>query len=299
MKKSGRNIVETIAVKLISAALITESALMTASSDAREMETTSQEIMQTERTDERKSEGEAEKATGSIENNRFQNNENSKAYYIKLESRAYNTDFYTEAYGGVARVGTVIRGTHSTTIIEVGPQLLEFSSGQIRSIDAAVESYWSISSAIEAYGRWYPSYTDGYGTVDFYNTLAAGMVVRINGGVVDVNEYTGLASLSKGQYIKVEQDLSTFGGFNWSGNTTSARLGWAAKGANWTLAVEAGAAYANDLFKGERIRPSALFELYYNIGNDRSLILSYFPMTDSGFDGPIRGEFSLGLIQRF
>lgn len=222
-----------------------------------------------------------------------------KKFYLKLEPRVYNTDFSTEAYGGVIRVGTTITGNNNTTIIEVGPQVLEFKSDQIRSIDGAVESYWSITNALEAYGRWYPSYVDGYGTQDFYNTFAAGIVARINGGIVNVNEYTGLASLSKGQYIKVQQDLSTYSGFQWSGNTTSTRLGWAASGKNWSLAVEAGAAYLNDLFKGSRIRPSALFEYYYNIHRNTSLSLTYYPNTDAGFDGPIRGQLGLALIQKF
>jgi hypothetical protein len=223
----------------------------------------------------------------------------NKKFYLKLEPRIYNTDFSTEAYGGVIRVGTTIRGNKNTTIIEVGPQVLEFKSEQIRSIDGAIESYWSITNALEAYGRWYPSYVDGYGTKDLYNTFAAGIVARVNGGVVNVNEYTGLASLSKGQYIKVQQDLSTYSGFLWSGNTTSTRLGWAASGKKWSLAVEAGAAYLNDLFKGKRIRPSALFEYYYNINRNTSLSLTYYPNTDAGFDGPIRGQLGLALIQKF
>lgn len=226
-------------------------------------------------------------------------NQKDKKYYLKLEPRVYNTDLSTEAYGGVARLGTVIKGSNSTTVIEVGPQRLQYRSEEIRSIDAAIESYWDVSRGLEAYGRWYPSYVDGYGKVDFYNTLAAGVVVRLNGGIVDVNKYTGLASLTKGQYIKIEQNLSTFGNFQWSGNTSSARLGWASRGKRWTLAVEVGAAYANDLFKGERIRPSALLDYYYSISRNTSLNLSYFPNTDAGFDGPIRGQLGIALIQRF
>lgn len=97
------------------------------------------------------------------------------------------------------------------------------------SIDAAVESYWAISRSVEVYGRWYPSYLDGYGSKSVTNTMAAGAIIRLNGGVVDVNQYTGLAALSKGQYIKAEQDVSTSNGLNWSGNRTSARIGWAAQ----------------------------------------------------------------------
>lgn len=223
----------------------------------------------------------------------------NKRNYLKIEPRVYNTDFSTEAYGGTVRLGTVIGGSKSTTIIEIGPLLLNYQSEEIRSIDAAIESYWDIGRGFEAYGRWYPSYVDGYGKFDFYNTVAAGVVIRLNGGIVDVNQFTGLASLTKGQYIKLEQDLSTFSNFQWSGNTSSARLGWAASGKKWTLAVEAGAAFTNDLFKGKRVRPSALFEYYYTINNDTSLNLSYFPNTDAGFDGPIRGQFGIALIRKF
>lgn len=167
------------------------------------------------------------------------------------------------------------------------------------SIDAAVESYWAISRSVEVYGRWYPSYLDGYGSKSVTNTMAAGAIIRLNGGVVDVNQYTGLAALSKGQYIKAEQDVSTSNGLNWSGNRTSARIGWAARGERWSLVLEAGISYNNDIYDGARYQPSGVFEWNYQINNSTSLIMSYYPYLSGGSDLANRGELGLALVRRF
>lgn len=226
-------------------------------------------------------------------------NEKAKRYYIKIEPRLYNTEMHTESYGGVTRIGTVIESKNITTIIEIGPQLLSYESESVFSIDAAVESYWAISRSVEVYGRWYPSYLDGYGSKSVTNTMAAGAIIRLNGGVVDVNQYTGLAALSKGQYIKAEQDVSTSNGLNWSGNRTSARIGWAAQGRRWSLVLEAGISYNNDIYDGARYQPSGVFEWNYQINNSTSLIMSYYPYLSGGSDLANRGELGLALVRRF
>lgn len=222
-----------------------------------------------------------------------------KVLYIKVQPRLYNSELTTEAYAGVVRLGAILAGSNNTTIVEVGPQWLNFRNSSVFSIDAAVESYWNVSKGIEAYGRWYPSYVEGYNKTDWFNSVAAGMVFRLNGGVVDVNEYSGLTSLTRGQYIKVEQQLSTYKGFSWSGSASSARLGWAAHGKRWSLTLEAGVTYGSDIYDGERIRPSGVFEFYYQMAKNTNLILSYYPNLDAGFNGPSRGELGVAVVQRF
>ena len=222
-----------------------------------------------------------------------------KNFYLKIEPRVYSNEWSTESYGGTIRVGTIIQTPTSTTILEIGPQLLSYQSQPVTSIDAAIESYWSLNRAIEVYGRWYPSYVDGYGSKSMYNSWAMGSVFRLNGGIVDVNQYTGLASLTKGQYIKAEQELSTFNGLQWSGNRTSARLGWAAYGKRWSLTLEAGLSYRNDIYNGMRYEPSGVFELNYQLSKDSNLIFSYYPYLNAGPEIASRGELSLSYVKRF
>lgn len=222
-----------------------------------------------------------------------------KNFYLKIEPRLYSNEWNTESYGGTMRLGAIVQTAKSTTIFEIGPQLLSYQSQPITSIDAAIESYWSLNRSIEVYGRWYPSYVDGYGSKSMYNSWAMGSVFRLNGGIVDVNQYTGLASLSKGQYIKAEQELSTFNGLQWSGNRTSARLGWAAHGKRWSLTLEAGLSYRNDIYNGTRYEPSGVLEWNYQLSKDSNVILSYYPYLNAGPEIASRGELSLSYVKRF
>jgi len=219
--------------------------------------------------------------------------------YIKLEPRLYNTELHTDSYATVLRLGRVIQTPHTTTILEVGPQLLNYRSEPVFSIDGAIESYWTINNSVEVYGRWYPSYVEGYGNKAIYNTLAAGTVLRLNGGVVDVNQYSGLAALSKGQYLKAEQEVSTYNGFLWSGSRSSVRLGWAARGKRWSLTLEAGVSYIEDIYDGARYQPSGVFELNVELGKNLSMIMSYYPYLSGNSELANRGELGIALIRRF
>ncbi|MEN9541453.1 MAG: hypothetical protein RLZZ459_1544 [Cyanobacteriota bacterium] len=222
-----------------------------------------------------------------------------KKLYIKLEPRLYNTELHTDSYATVLRLGRVIKTPYTTTILEIGPQLLNYRSEPVFSIDGVIESYWAINNKVEVYGRWYPSYVEGYGNKSLYNTLAAGTVLRLNGGVVDVNQYSGLAALSKGQYLKAEQEVSTYNGFLWTGSRSSMRLGWAARGKRWSLALEAGISYIEDIYNGARYQPSGVFELNVELGKDLSMIMSYYPYLSGNSDLANRGELGIALIRRF
>ena len=223
----------------------------------------------------------------------------AKRFYLKLEPRLYNTELHTDSYGTVLRLGTVIQTANTTTILELGPQLLNDRSEPVISLDGVIESYWSINDHVEVYGRWYPSYVEGYGNSAMTNSLAAGTVLRLNGGIVDVNRYTGLAALSKGQYLKAEQEVSTYNGWLWSGSRSNLRLGWAARGKRWSLTLEAGMSYIEDIYDGARYQPSGVFELNVELGKDLAMIMSYYPYLSVGSDLANRGELGIALIRRF
>ncbi|MEN9766309.1 MAG: hypothetical protein RLZZ32_269 [Cyanobacteriota bacterium] len=222
-----------------------------------------------------------------------------KVFYLKIEPRLYNSGSNLETYGGVIRLGATMKAPNNTTIFEIGPQALSYNNQPVKSLDTVLASYWSINKAIEIYGEWNNSWIDGYGNQSFYNTAKVGSVLRFNGGAVDVNQFSGLASLSKGHYLKVEQQGSTIGNFSWTGNRSIARLGWASRGKRWSLALEAGFAFTHDIYNGERYSPSGLFQLNYDLTRTQQLFVSYYPELKPFITGPMRGEFSLSFVQRF